>query len=158
MTPFNHPACNGVLGRPKGWTEDQCAALPVQYGDDGTIVSFWNLSPQERAYIQAGGCIELVITGTFHPPVNINALSPEDFAEAAHADHSPAYKIKAVSVAIAREIDAANLTGVEIATALGFVTGQLSLHSGISLLTLLDGIGEAAKTTYRPDQVAASGI
>lgn len=86
MTPIHHPACNAVLRRPPGTTEEECGDLPIiRSVENGynTVTSVWKPSPEEAEAIAKGGGIALTIWGSTHPPLALTALEADCFEQPA---------------------------------------------------------------------------
>ncbi len=65
--------CNAVLGAPAGTSIEECHALPIMRAmyENGqhVVVSFWQMSDEERAKFIAGEPIHLVVWGQTMAPV-----------------------------------------------------------------------------------------
>lgn len=82
MKQVNHPACNDVLGKPKG--SDDVDSLHIMRGvEDGyhTVTSFWRPEPGELELLQRGGYIKLTALGVTHPPVRLEVEPFNQLAE-----------------------------------------------------------------------------
>lgn len=77
MNPFKHPACNDVLRRPPGTTEEECGELPILRGPAG-VTSFWKPAPIELEAIKAGSAIMLTFAASTHPPVAVQVTKPAE--------------------------------------------------------------------------------
>lgn len=74
MRPTQHPSNNRVLGAPSGWDQQQlpCNAIAITVTEaDGlpVVKSYWRLTAQELATLNAGGLIALSLIGSTMPPV-----------------------------------------------------------------------------------------
>lgn len=80
MEFFKHRECNFVFTAPPG-TEDECDELWVRTDIDPTFgpvsTSFWRLSKEDMARLNAGGSIALNIFATGHPVVSMSTVEPE---------------------------------------------------------------------------------
>ncbi len=80
MNFIQHPECNGSLGAPYKWDEQnpnlQCDALPIlrEYHQDGVkshpvVSSFWKPTPNELIMLNNGACVKLIVFGQSMQPV-----------------------------------------------------------------------------------------
>jgi hypothetical protein len=76
MNPIQHPACNDVLRRPEGMTEEECGDLHIRR-EDGRVWSFWKPNAEERAALAIGAPVALQVVGVTHPPLAVCVLVPE---------------------------------------------------------------------------------
>jgi hypothetical protein len=73
-----------VLNAPPGWNKSQpilCGMLPIEDTNfDGipAMCSYWKPTAEELAVLAAGGHIRLVVYGTQHPPVWVDAIKRGD--------------------------------------------------------------------------------
>lgn len=77
MNKVQHPSNNGVLGAPVGWDQEElpCDALPITrtyWNGVLTCVSFWKLTEEELAALNAGRVIRLWVAGATMPPVMLD--------------------------------------------------------------------------------------
>jgi len=77
VNPIQHPACNDVLRRPPGTTEEECGDLHIMRNDT-QVWSFWRPSAEELLALNAGGAVGLIVEGRTHPPLSICATHPTD--------------------------------------------------------------------------------
>jgi len=73
--PISFPEQNMIYNKPVDMTDEECSPLPT-LTDGSTIVSCWQLSPEELEHIQKTGVIWLGVLGYEHPPVFVTAISP----------------------------------------------------------------------------------
>jgi hypothetical protein len=77
MNPIQHPACNDILRRPPGTTEEECGDLHIMRNDT-QVWSFWKPSAEELLALNAGGTVGLIVEGRTHPPLSICATHPTE--------------------------------------------------------------------------------
>ncbi len=74
-----------VIGKPLGWTDEQCGGLPAWMGNvpidkEGnatqTFISCHEATEEERAEFARTGKIWLMVTAGNHPPVKLIAFNP----------------------------------------------------------------------------------
>jgi len=71
MQPISFKESNKTLGKPQGWTDEQCSPLPV-FSDGKQCISLWKPTIKERLSILFFGRVWLwVWTGATQPPVSI---------------------------------------------------------------------------------------
>jgi hypothetical protein len=78
MKPTNFKQQNGLLGKPKGTTDEQCGGLPVARCQDG-IVSCWQLSDEEFQEVCTNGgkvYLTLFVPVENHPMVSMITHNP----------------------------------------------------------------------------------
>lgn len=83
MVPVAFEQSNGTLGGGPAavyGTEDDVRDLPVHRGS-GQVISCWRLSFWERLRVLVTGRVWLLVLGTNHAPVKLDAAEP--FEEAA---------------------------------------------------------------------------
>ena len=76
--PIEFPEQNSVLGKPKDWTDEQCAPLPCFINDE-QVVSCWQFTTEELAEIARTGRVFIGVfapPGTGTPPVWISGTNP----------------------------------------------------------------------------------
>lgn len=79
MNPIQHPACNDVLRRPPGTTEEECCDLHVmRHPETGNVSSFWEPTAGELAALIAGSPVMLRFESQTHAPVAVLVLAPTD--------------------------------------------------------------------------------
>jgi hypothetical protein len=77
-TPVEFPEQNHVLGKPKDWTDEQCASLPCFINEE-QVVSCWLLSQEECEEIGRTGRVYIGVfapAGNGTPPVWIQGTNP----------------------------------------------------------------------------------
>lgn len=77
-----HSSCNGALGAPDGWDQDQlpCDAIAITRSTvEGypCVSSFWRPTPEELALLNAGGLVVLGVIGHTMPPVMLDVTPAE---------------------------------------------------------------------------------
>lgn len=77
MNPIHHPACNDVLRRPEGTTEEECGDLPILRTQQG-VASFWKPEPIELAALNSGSAVMLTFAAVTHPPVLVQVTKPDE--------------------------------------------------------------------------------
>ena len=73
--PTGFPQVNAILGKPPGWTDDQCGSLSA-FTDGHRWVSKWCFSEVELRKLEETGFLWLTVVGSAHPPVSMDVLSP----------------------------------------------------------------------------------
>lgn len=106
MTPIQHPACNDVLRRPEGATEEECSDLHIARTSQ-TVTSFWQPEPAEQAAIAAGCPIILTFHSLTHPPVCVDVVAPTpEQAKAAGDAESKAHRKFHAVLKVAKDLAA----------------------------------------------------
>lgn len=77
MKSIQHPACNDIVRRPEGTTEEECGDLHIMR-KDGTVWSFWKPSAEDLLALNAGGAVALIVNSPTHPPVKVAATYPTE--------------------------------------------------------------------------------
>lgn len=73
MQPITFPQANKTLGKPAGWTDEQCAPLPV-YNNGEVSFSCWKMTWRERFSALFFGVVWLEVHyGKTQPPVALAA-------------------------------------------------------------------------------------
>lgn len=75
MIATNFKQSNGVLGPPKGQTEDEVHSLCV-FQDGQQVISCWKPTQEELAEIQRTGRVWLHVSGVTMPPVYVSGEFP----------------------------------------------------------------------------------
>jgi hypothetical protein len=71
MEPMNFKQSNKDLLKPEGWTDEECATLPV-FTDGKQCISLWKMTWRERLSALLFGKVWLfVISGQTQPPVGL---------------------------------------------------------------------------------------
>ena len=71
MKPINFKESNGILGKPKGMTDEECKPLNV-WTDGVDCITCWRPSPKERLKILLGQPIWVAMrSGSTQPPMYI---------------------------------------------------------------------------------------
>jgi hypothetical protein len=74
MEPIKFPQANKELGKPHGWTDEQCGALPV-FSDGRQCISLWKMTWRERLSALFFGRVWLwVFMGDTQPPVGLEVI------------------------------------------------------------------------------------
>lgn len=73
--PIDFKGSNVTFGAPHGMTAEECGDLPCFF-DGGVVVSCWELTEKERAYVAETGCVWLMVWGGGTPPVCVVGESP----------------------------------------------------------------------------------
>lgn len=85
MIPCSFPESNVALGKPEGWSDEQCSPLSVccTATPDGmpVVVSCWKLTKEEWLEIEKTKRVWLLVYGETMAPVAVQTGSP--FVEAA---------------------------------------------------------------------------
>lgn len=77
-----HTSCNGVLGAPAGWDQEQlpCDAVAITRSTvEGMpcVSTFWRPTPEEVEMLKAGGLVVLSVIGHTMPPVMLDVTPAE---------------------------------------------------------------------------------
>lgn len=72
-SPIDFRHANKTLGKPVGWTDEECKPLPV-WTDGNQCVSCWKLTWRERlSALFLGKTWLVVVSGYTQPPVYVTA-------------------------------------------------------------------------------------
>ena len=75
MQCHQHSTSNILLGKPVGWTDQECITVPatllIADGQRTMIQTFWRPEPAELEALNKGGSVMLTIVDSQHPPVRV---------------------------------------------------------------------------------------
>lgn len=81
MIPIEFTDANMKLVAPEDWDEDDgpCNPLAVFHDkENNAYLSCWKPSQAELEILNAGGVVALVIRGSVHPPVSLEAVETQE--------------------------------------------------------------------------------